>query len=123
MTGIGRVLPTLLALSCRSASPSAPVGNGGQNAGALVALPSMHEPRAAHTATTLLDGRVLIVGGLASNATASAELFDPTTRRFSATASLRTPRASHTATLLADGRVLIAGGYNGTWLASTEIYD
>jgi hypothetical protein len=83
----------------------------------------MTEARAAHTATTLLDGRVLIAGGLSPDATASAELFDPATRRFSATGSLRVPRAAHTATLLADGRVLIAGGNNGAWLASTEIYD
>jgi hypothetical protein len=60
---------------------------------------------------------------MSSGATASAELFDPATRRFSSTGSLGTPRAAHTATLLADGRVLIAGGYNGEWLATTEIYD
>jgi hypothetical protein len=83
----------------------------------------MNEARAAHTATRLLDGRVLIVGGLTSGATASAEVFDPVARRFSSTGSLGVPRAAHTATLLADGRVLVAGGYNGAWLGSTEIYD
>jgi hypothetical protein len=83
----------------------------------------MSEPRAAHSATTLFDGRVLIVGGLSSGPTAAAELFDPATRQFSPTGSLRTPRASHTATRLADGRVLIAGGYSGSCLSSTEIYD
>jgi hypothetical protein len=83
----------------------------------------MSVARAAHSATKLLDGRVLIVGGLSAGVTASAELFDPVSRRFSTTGSLATPRASHSASLLSDGRVLIAGGHNGNWLASTEIYD
>ena len=82
----------------------------------------MSDTRAAHTATLLRDGRVLIVGGLSTGA-GTAELFDPATRSFSRTGSPLGPRASHTATLLPDGRVLIAGGYNGRFLASTEIYD
>ncbi|MEP7345849.1 MAG: kelch repeat-containing protein [Gemmatimonadaceae bacterium] len=82
----------------------------------------MSVARAAHSATLLSDGRVLIVGGL-EGAAGSAELFDPTTRTFSRTGSPRVPRGAHTATLLPDGRVLIAGGYNGSYLASTEIFD
>ena len=112
-----------LALACAGAPQSAAPVDSSETSGTLIAVASMTEPRSAHTATTLPDGRVLIVGGLSSGPTSSAELFDPATRRFSVTGSLRTPRAGHTATLLADGRVLVAGGFNGAWLASTEIYD
>ena len=110
-----------IAIACSGAGQLVPPDGSTVTQGSLVALPSMIESRAGHTATTLRDGRVLIVGGMSGGS--SAELFDPTTRRFSATGSLRVQRASHTATLLPDGRVLIAGGFNGEWLATTEIYD
>jgi deoxycytidylate deaminase len=87
----------------------------------------MSTPRAAHTATALPDGGVLIVGGFDDDGgdEASAELFDPTTRTFEPTGSMSIGRQSHTATLLRDGRVLIAGGYdpNGRRLATAELYD
>jgi len=69
-------------------------------------------PRIEHTATTLLDGRVLIIGGRNSLGTilSAAEIFDPATQNSTAIASLATPRVGHTATVLKDGRVLIAGG-------------
>ena len=122
MLAIRRAVIAPLALGCADISQSRVAGES-ETSEKIVALPSMSEARSAHSATLLLDGRVLIVGGQSSGSTNSAELFDPTTRRFSRTGFLRTPRAAHTATLLADGRVLIAGGYNGTWLSSTEIYD
>jgi hypothetical protein len=76
---------------------------------------SMHAQRAIHSATRLADGRVLIAGGMVHNhdVLATAEVFDPTTRAFTATGSMPEPRMSHSATLLADGRVLLAGGYSG----------
>ena len=86
---------------------------------------SMASARAWHTATLLASGKVVVIGGYdGSNDLASAELFDPTAKTFSATGSLATTRHSHTATLLQDGRVLIAGGLSaGTAIAGAEIYD
>jgi hypothetical protein len=88
---------------------------------------SMHEPRIAHTATLLRDGRVLIAGGRGSSVTARAEIFDPKTNSFSETGSLATARYKATAAQMADGRVLIAGGsderdWKGT-LSSAEVFD
>ena len=90
-------------------------------------LGNLSTARFAHTATLLADGRVLVAGGNGKEgALASAEVFDPATRRWSATGGLTTARVVHTATLLGDGRVLVAGGLNtasGSELASAELYD
>jgi WD40 repeat protein len=89
----------------------------------------MGHGRSNHTATLLLDGRVLIAGGnygYLVNRTAldTAELYDPATGEFSNTGSMTQARTGHTATLLPDGRVLIAGGEgNGDPVATAEIYD
>jgi hypothetical protein len=87
---------------------------------------SMTQARIYHTATRLLDGRVLVAGGTTLNISpvASAELYDPATGRFSPTGSLQHARSRQTASLLPDGRVLVAGGYDGsTIMASAELYD
>jgi hypothetical protein len=89
---------------------------------------AMSVDRAAHQATLLHDGRVLVTGGCAGNhceqILASAELYDPSSRTFRRVASMGTARASHAAALLPDGRVLVAGGWtsNGP-TASAEVYD
>ena len=84
-------------------------------------------PRTRHTATRLLNGKILIVGGsrASDDHLAEAELFDPATGQFSQVAALHTPRHHHTATLLPDGRVLIVGGYSlpQQWLSDAEVYD
>lgn len=86
----------------------------------------MANSRASHTATLLLDGRVLVAGGYEDNdGISSAELYDPATGMWQATGSLKTARSAHTATVLPDGRVLIAGGMdsNAIPLATTELYS
>lgn len=85
----------------------------------------MRSPRAYHTATTLQDGRVLVVGGLdqAEAAQATAELYDPTTDTWSAAAAYQVAVARHRAILLQDGRVLVSGGVSGgTYRTQSAIY-
>jgi hypothetical protein len=86
---------------------------------------SMNIPRAYHTATLLLNGQVLVEGGMdLGNYLASAELYNPTTGRWTLTGSLVAARSGHTAALLKDGRVLVAGGANVSGvLDSAELYD
>lgn len=73
---------------------------------------SLSVARVNHTATLLLDGRVLVAGGETNTGAmiADVETFDPTTETWTTLPSLPEPRSNHTATLLADGRVLLAGG-------------
>lgn len=94
--------------------------------------PTLLGERSHHTATTLRDGRVLVVGGsnhMTGYETAMAEVFDPATGGFRAAGVLpdRYDRVGHTATLLADGRVLVLGGAllfgsldGGIWDPATE---
>ncbi len=89
----------------------------------------MNAERAAHTATRLQDGSVLIAGGFREEGTreiaiASAEIFSPATQTFTPTGAMNEPRDGQTATLLPDGRVLLVGGWNLTSRSSTaELYD
>lgn len=84
--------------------------------------------RGLFTATPLLDGRILIVGGYqpdpGAGALASVEIYDPTNGSFSYTGSLSIARYGHTATRLADGKVLIVGGDQNVGARSTaELYN
>ncbi len=76
--------------------------------------PNLSVPRVLHTATRLLDGRILLAGGLdgvAINNWTDGEVYDPATNTFMPVANqMAGPRAAHTATLLNDGRVLLTGG-------------
>jgi N-acetylneuraminic acid mutarotase len=75
---------------------------------------SMSETRIDHTATLLPSGKVLVAGGLVmpypGPSLASAELYDPSTNRWSMAAPMIESRTRHTATLMRDGRVLVVGG-------------
>jgi len=79
----------------------------------------------------LNDGRVLVMGGttqdLPESPTATAEIFDPKTQKWTFTdSSMTTPREDHAAVLLRDGRVLVAGGTTSEEsqrIKSAEIFD
>lgn len=87
--------------------------------------------RIEHSATTLADGSILIVGGRrpgTQQLLADAVLFDPASNRFRTLPLALGARARHTATLLGGGnvpadlrgRVVIAGGVGG---GSTPLAD
>src|SRR5215471_6556425 len=94
---------------------------------------SLVTSRSRASATLLSDGRVLIAGGLGLTAGPdgflplldTAEIYDPSTGKFSATGNMQQARWNHVATLLNDGRVLITGGRKGhiCSTASAELFD
>jgi N-acetylneuraminic acid mutarotase len=95
---------------------------------------TMSSARFQHTATWLAaQGKVLVAGGgsSATNALATADLYDPVAKTFTATGAMNIPRCEQTATVLQNGQVLIAGGQGGTGLVTVntnaqstlEIYD
>ena len=91
----------------------------------------MMTPRTNHTATLLNNREILFAGGEnntqllpdSGSISASAELFDPGSGQFAATASMNVARTGHTATLLSDGSVLVAGGRGPAGaLADAELF-
>ena len=115
-----------LAPSCDSLNTASSSQQSSQrDSGGITAIRSMTLMRAAHTATLLPNGQVLIAGGFSGgqNSLASAETFDPAQEKFASAGNMSVSRSGHTATLLPNGKVLIAGGYNGDYLASAELYD
>jgi hypothetical protein len=108
--------------------------------GSFTPAGTMGIARAAHTATLLPNGKVLIAGGgtaggfglpFLGQGIAGSEVYDPATNSFSATGAMGTPRYAHTATLLPNGKVLIVGGfstadvgaYTENVLLTAELYD
>ena len=80
----------------------------------------MVEPRIRHTATLPPNGKVLVVGGehieefVGYVYLRTAEIYDPATGRWRATAPMPAPRNIHTATLLPNGTVLVVGGQDAS---------
>jgi hypothetical protein len=92
--------------------------------------PPMSEPRIEMNAVILPTGKVLALGGsasdeLASTASYNADLFDPVTSTFSSAGANAFPRLYHSvALLLPDASVFVAGGNPrpGYWQPDIEIY-
>lgn len=100
--------------------------------GTFTATGSMVQARAEFAITLLANGQVLVAGGCTaydangcSSTTNKAEIYNPATGKWTATAVLRAARHAMNATLLASGKVLVAGGATAASdaLNSTEIYD
>ncbi len=90
---------------------------------------SLVHARESAVATTLADGRVLVVGGSSGNgALKTAEIYNPANGTWRSTASLARARYESAAVTLHDGRVLVIGGMDPTAASlgqlseSTEIY-
>ena len=85
------------------------------------------------TAALLGDGKVIVAGGdpggtdCGDPMLASAELYDPGSGTWSATAGMNGPRVESSSTQLANGRVFVVGGFDvpctGNILASAELFD
>lgn len=121
LTNVWRFAAGLLVAAGSLAATPAIVDQAG-----VVAVPPMRANRAAHTATALADGTVLVAGGFVGKGSAvGAELFDAALRRFRPLPPMQVTRHSHTATRLRDGRVLLVGGYGegGVTLGSAEVFD
>ena len=87
----------------------------------FVPLEAHPRPRSAHTATMLLDGRILLVGGDDAH---TAEVWDPGTGAFLPTGQTIEARTGQSATLLTDGRVLVIGTMSRRGIPRlTEIWD
>lgn len=115
---------------------------GGVGYGGIISISELYDPaagiwttngpmnaaRTRHTATLLPNGKVLVTGGggafFPNPNLSSAELYDPSSGRWTNTGSLTTARIYHTATLLPNGKVLVVGGIgNYGFAVNAELYD
>jgi Kelch motif protein len=109
-----------------TAATSALAGSGG-----FSATGSLNVARYGHIATLLVDGQVLVVGGVndSTGYLSSAELYNPSTGKWTLTGSLNTARYGHNMVRLQSGQVLVAGGTDPTAccgappLATAELYN
>lgn len=120
----GVVVPT--ASDLPGEPTSSPVVN---QTGVWVATGSMGTPREGHTAVRLLDGRVLVAGGVGLEGDdpvplTSAELYDPVTGTWSTTGDMIHPQGAFQALLLPDGTVLVGDVPDAhADIVGAELYD
>ena len=79
-----------------------------------------------HTATTLADGRVVVIGGHnGSGVYRTVDIFDPDSGTWMPSDDAPASEYQHSATLLADGRILVAGGrlQSSAVVASSAVFD
>jgi len=89
-------------------------------------------PRSDSSAVTLADGRVLLVGGMATlggTAIPQVEIYDPASGRWSSGGTLATARSGFVLAALRDGGAIVAGGFAAgpdigmAYLSRTERFD
>jgi hypothetical protein len=90
--------------------------------------PAMSTARDGHTATTLPDGRIVLIGGFpgeGSSVLASIDVVDASSGRLRAAGQLLQARGGHATAALPDGRLLVAGGWVSPhrYTAKVEIVD
>lgn len=102
--------------------PSNSVEIFGPSDESFTAAPSMQVARSSHSATRLMSGEILIVGGTDHP---TCEIFDPAAGAFRSTGSLQHPRSKHAAVLTTRGQVVVAGGESpsGEPVRSIEVFD
>jgi N-acetylneuraminic acid mutarotase len=101
-------------------------GGGGDPAGSWLPAAEMAEGRISFTASLLINGQVLAVGGMiGTTASASAELYDPATATWSSTTALKYARRHHTATVVGAGLLVVGGVVPGASIehATAEMYN
>jgi hypothetical protein len=101
-----------------------PAPKGSDSSGEILSTGHLSVARAAHTATLLRNGTVLVVGGMQGAGT-TTEIYNPARRTFSPSGKTVSERAGgHAAILLPTGSVLLTGGWAGPAVtASAERYD
>lgn len=73
-------------------------------------ISSLNIPRAYHTATRLIDGKILVTGGGSLGNESSCEIYNPLTNSWSFTGKINVGRSYHSALLLSNGDVIVVGG-------------
>lgn len=119
----------MLALSLVATTVAAREMEATTPAHALQRLHDMPQARAAHSATLLRDGRVLLAGGCHATGcdegiSGDALLFDPKSKTFAKAGNLVQARVGHRAIRLRNGAVLLIGGWTPDGTSKlVEMYD
>ncbi|MEP7205791.1 MAG: kelch repeat-containing protein [Casimicrobiaceae bacterium] len=119
-TGVPQVVRSTVEIYCPDTMSSPSLADCPAGTGVFSTMAPLATAAEGHTATRLVNGTVLKVGGRSNQ----VELFDPLTNTWSTRTPLPEARTFHTATLLVDGRVMIAGGQDaaGATLDTTLVF-